>query len=63
TLPQAKLLLAAILFEDVLTLERALDIVQYRQARNYAAYRSHWARTDARHRMRRKQGKFKKVSL
>jgi hypothetical protein len=38
-------LLTIALREQVLDLERALDIVKYHQVRNYAAYRSHRKRT------------------
>lgn len=56
TLAQAKTLLAAVLREpDRLRLTRALAIVRYRQERNYAASRSHAARTAARHKRRRRR--------
>ena len=45
------------------TLERAIDIITYRQERNYSAYQSHRRRTDARHRRRRKRPKSKEPSL
>jgi SRSO17 transposase len=41
TLPQARLLLASVLAEPELDARRALDVISYRQRRNYAAYVSH----------------------
>jgi hypothetical protein len=63
TLPQAKLLLSAVLPETNLTVERAIEIITYRQDRNYSADHSHRHRTDARHRRRRKPPKLKEPSL
>ncbi len=41
TLPQTVLLLQSILPKPAFDPALALDIIQYRQRRNYAAYRSH----------------------
>jgi hypothetical protein len=52
TLPQAKLLLSAVLPGKRLTVERAIAIITYRQDRHDSADHSHRRRTDARPRRR-----------
>jgi len=54
TLPQAQLLVAAVLEERRVTKHRALQIVQYYTKRNYVAWIAH---REARLRQLRKQGR------
>ena len=54
TLPQAQLLVAAVLEEGRVTKHRALQIVQYYTKRNYVAWIAH---REARLRQLRKQGR------
>jgi len=57
TLAQARVLIDHALGRERLTLNQALEIVKYRQARNYAAYRSHRKRTLKINRLRAKKPK------
>jgi hypothetical protein len=51
-LAQVLVLLAVMLPRPQLSVPEALELLRYRQARNYAAYRSHRQRTVRRHHQR-----------
>jgi len=57
TLAQARVLIDHALRRERLTIRQALEIIKYRQARNYAAYCSHRRRTLKINRLRVKKPK------